>query len=115
MVPSHVIKSCSHEKVADAAVLSLGGDFYRLVKHFATGQEVGVFVARLVRRFAESATEADWGALSASMAGKDMPILCGLRWLIETMVEKDQRRAASTARVELRRVASRDYLANCFA
>ena len=89
MLRAELINSCSHEKVAEAAVLSIGGDFRDRVALLARASDVstGGFAAQCVRRFAEEAHEDDWEALSAVIAGCDTPILHGLRWLVETMID----------------------------
>lgn len=91
MLRAELIRSCTHEKVAEAAVLSIGDAFRDRVLLLArvSGQTPGAFVADLVRRFAEDASEADWEALAGAIAGRDMPILCGLRWIVETAIDFD--------------------------
>lgn len=92
MLRAEIIRSCSHEKVADAAVLSIGSDFHKRLELLAgaTGQTPGSYASEIVRRFAREALEEDWEALSDAIAGCDMPILCGLRWIVETTIEADR-------------------------
>jgi len=89
MLLSELVRSCSHEKVAEAAVASIGPGFRRLIEEAARdkGLGVGAFSASLVRSFAYNADEQDWSYLAAQLAGKDMPILAGLRHVLETMLE----------------------------
>lgn len=89
MLRTELINSCSHEKVAEAAILSIGGDFRDRVALHARASNVttGRYAANCIRRFAEEAHEDDWEALSAEIAGCDQPILHGLRWLVEIMLD----------------------------
>mgnify|MGYP007004380965 CR=1 FL=1 len=102
MLRAELINSCSHEKVAEAAILSIGGEFRDRVALLARASDVstGHYAAQCVRRFAEEANEQDWEALSAVIAGCDTPILHGLRWLVETMLDGElpsERRGRSAA------------------
>lgn len=89
MLRCEIIRSCSHEKVAEAAVISIGSAFRDRVALLAAASNMlpGVFVASLVRRFADEATDAENDGLSRVIAGSDMPILEGLRWIVETMID----------------------------
>lgn len=89
MLRAELIKSCSHEKVAEAAVLSIGGDFRDrvILLACASGASPGSLASECVRRFAEEAQDEDWEALASVLAGCDIPILHGLRWLVETMLD----------------------------
>lgn len=117
MLRTELIKSCSHEKVAEAAVLSIGTDFHRRLSLLAgaTGQTPGAFAADLVRRFADDASEAEWDALEGVIAGRDMPILCGLRWIVETMIEGDREGAERKVRPAPPRTVRRDCMPSCCA
>ena len=72
MLRAELINSCSHEKVAEAAILSIGGEFRDRVALLARASDVstGHYAAQCVRRFAEEANEQDW----ESAVGRD-------RWL----------------------------------
>jgi hypothetical protein len=106
MLRAELINSCSHEKVAEAAILSIGGSFRDRVALLARASDVstGHYAAQCVRWFAEEAHEQDWEALSAVIAGCDTPILHGLRWLVETMLdgglagEREGRRGSAQTR-----------------
>jgi hypothetical protein len=87
MLRCEIIRTCSNEKVAEAAVLSVGSPFKDRVALLAaaSGSPVGAYVAHLVRRFRDEANESDLAALTRATAGSDMPILDGLRWIVEGM------------------------------
>ena len=85
MLVSEIVTSCSNDKVAAAALASIGGPFAaRVVAHAQSeGLEVGCLAAAMVHRFAQNATARDWQALRSSIAGTDQPILSGLRHILE--------------------------------
>jgi hypothetical protein len=85
MLLAEIIKSCSHEKVAEAAVSSIGTEFEQRVETAARarGLRTGMFVASAVRRFERTAGDDEWADLARAMERKDMPILCGLRHILE--------------------------------
>jgi hypothetical protein len=100
MLRAELIKSCTHEKVAEAAVRSIGDEFCSRVSLLArvSGQSTGAYVADIVGRFAEDAGESDWESLAKAVSGSDMPILCGLRWIVEAAINFDGDRSARTSR-----------------
>ena len=102
MLCAELINSCSHDKVAEAAVLSIGGDFNKRVAMLARASNMtpGRFAAQYVRRFSEEAQDEDWDALAAVIAGCDTPILHGLRWLVETMLDEDVQGVRSLAKTQ---------------
>jgi len=87
MIRAELIRSCSNPAIADAALRSIGCDFRRQVNRAAQrrGLRAGVLVAHLVDMFGESASEEQWTELRRRMAGADMPVLAGLRFIVETM------------------------------
>ncbi len=89
MLRCEIIRSCSHEKVAEAAVHSIGPAFRDRVALLATASNMpsGVYIARLVRRFGEEASDAEIAGLDRVVAGADMPILEGLRWIVDVMTD----------------------------
>jgi hypothetical protein len=89
MLRCEIIRSCSHEKVAEAAVISIGSAFRDRVALLAAASNMqpGAFVASLVCRFADEATDAENDCLTRVIAGSDMPILEGLRWIVEVMID----------------------------
>ena len=93
MTVSEILKTCSHEKVAGAAVASIGGDFVRRVNGVAdrTGVAPGAFVARTVREFGRHAGERRISEVERAVKKADMPILQGLRYIVEEALEKPER------------------------
>ena len=88
MLISDILHSCGNERVAEAAVVSIGGEFAGRL-HMLAGRcdlSVGDLVGRLVRRFATGATERDWRFVTSAMDGEDLPILCGLRAIIDSVM-----------------------------
>jgi hypothetical protein len=85
MLLGEIIKTCSHEKVAQAAVSSIGTEFQHRVERAARerGLRTGVFVASVVRHFGRTAGDDEWADLARAMERKDMPILSGLRHIVE--------------------------------
>lgn len=104
MLLKELIITCSHEHVAEAAVASIGAPFRKRVERVARshGISIGKLAAETVRAFRNSASEDDWQELSQVCAGQDMPILCGLHHILETMLEEHEddlpRRRADGAR-----------------
>jgi hypothetical protein len=92
MLQGEIIRTCSYEKVAEAAVLSIGVSFRQRMSLLAAtnGQSTGAYVAALVRRFEEEAGPREMHALGLAIAGADMPVLAGLRWVVETMIDDDR-------------------------
>lgn len=90
---AEIIHTCSHEKVAQAAVASLGSDFAGKVGATAGtyGLSIGAFTARTVREFETNVGEREKQALRAIMARTDQPILTGLQHILLPVVEVDGR------------------------
>jgi len=84
-----IVHTCSNEKVAQAAVASLGFDFARRVRIEAEshGTTTGALVARLVHEFRETSGMDDCRAIKLAMVKADQPLLSGLRVLLETRLE----------------------------
>lgn len=80
-----IVKTCSHEKVAQAAVASIGSEFQQRIETAARerGLRSGIFVALAVRCFGRTAGDDEWTDLARAMEKKDMPILSGLRHILE--------------------------------
>jgi len=89
MMLSELVRSCSHEKVAEAAVASIGPGFRRMVEEAARSQglTLGGFAASRVRNFARKAEDQDWLDLATHLNGADMPILAGLRYILESELD----------------------------
>jgi len=86
-----IIHSCSHEKVAHAAVASMGSAFAGKVgvTAGACGLSIGAFTARAVRQFNASSGEAERQAISKAMDGSDQPILTGLELILTPVVDRE--------------------------
>lgn len=85
MVIQDIMNSCSNEKVAEAAVASIGGAFARRVRETATrrGIRPGALAASAVLRFRSSARAPEFAALEQAVAGDDLPLLRGLAFIVE--------------------------------
>ncbi len=90
MLLDEIVHTCSHEKVAHAAVASLGLGFLSRVKQAADqrGVSVGVFAARVVREFGEDARAHEWRAVDRAIDKTDQPILCGLQIILERQLDE---------------------------
>jgi hypothetical protein len=91
MLLAEVVSSCRHDRVARAAVLSIGAEFAGRVRATAAkyGLGTGSFAAMVVQRFGASANDRDWHALHQAMIGTDQPILVGLRHILEPVLVAD--------------------------
>ncbi|MDB5594347.1 MAG: hypothetical protein JWM36_1308 [Hyphomicrobiales bacterium] len=89
MLLKELISTCSHERVAEAAVMSIGVAFRARIERAARhdGLSVGAYAARAVRAFRANASSDEWHELSLLCAGQDMPILCGLRHILDLDLE----------------------------
>jgi hypothetical protein len=88
---SEIIRTCSHEEVAKAAVESMGPFFAEKVEATAGAQglSIGAFTARAVREFERFSREEDWQTLRELMEGSDQPILIGLQHILWPVIEND--------------------------
>jgi hypothetical protein len=88
---AEIIHTCSHEKVAQAAVASMGADFAGKVGATAGayGLSIGAFTVRAVRDFERSVGEQEKQALRALMHCADQPILTGLQHILQPVIEID--------------------------
>ena len=79
-----IVHTCSNEKVAQAALASLGFAFAMRVRNEAEGHGVsaGAFVARLVHEFGNAADTCERRAVQNTMERADQPILAGLRAIL---------------------------------
>ncbi|MBV8472668.1 MAG: hypothetical protein JO107_00300 [Hyphomicrobiales bacterium] len=80
-----IVRTCSNAHVARAAVASIGGDFAEKFAEDASRHDLpsGVFAARIVRDFANSAGQEEWDGVSEATRGSDQPILSGLRYILD--------------------------------
>lgn len=90
MLRTELIRSCSCAPIADAVLRSLGCDFRARVSLVAQTHDMppGAFSAGLVKQFGDQANDVEWRRLASVMAGDDMPLLAGFRYIIEDMVER---------------------------
>jgi hypothetical protein len=87
---TEIIRTCSHEKVAQAAVASMGPFFAGKVGSTAGAQglSIGAFAARAVQEFERVSGEEDWRTLRKAMDGADQPILIGLQHILWPVLER---------------------------
>jgi hypothetical protein len=85
MIYNEIVHTCSNSYVADAAVLSIGGDIARAVADDANRHAMsrGAYAAKLVRDFAQQADGCDEGYVVAAAQGSQQPVLSGLRYILE--------------------------------
>ena len=90
MIVADILHSLNDKAVAEAAVVSIGGEFAATIRNQAArrGMSVGGLTASLVSGFAIGASERDWRVLMSSMAGQDHPVLTGLRVIAEQMLRR---------------------------
>ncbi len=90
MLIDEIVHTCSNEKVAQAAVASLGFAFASRVKSAADlhGVSVGAFTARVVKEFGKDAHSLKRRALDRAMHKADQPILRGLQAILEKQLEE---------------------------
>ncbi len=95
MIVREILVTCSNPHVARAAVASIGGDFARNFSRDAAERNLssGLLASRLVRYFARKAKESDWESVDEATRGADMPILSGLRYILERSLEAGADRA----------------------
>lgn len=86
---AEMIHTCSHEKVAHAAVASMGSTFAEKVGATAgaKGMSIGAFTVGVVREFEKIGGEHEKQALRQVMHGSDQPILAGLQCILEPVIE----------------------------
>ena len=90
MIVADILHSLSDKAVAEAAVVSIGGDFAAAMKSQAAhrGMTVGGLTVSLVSGFAIAASERDWRGLMSKISGQDHPVLAGLRVIAEHMLRR---------------------------
>ena len=90
MLISDILNSCVQRDVAQAAVVSIGGDFARRIQLHAGAQNksIGEYTAHHVSLFTRRATERDWRDLAARMRGEDLALLSGLQIVMTRMMTK---------------------------
>lgn len=83
-----MVRTCSNERVAQAAVASLGSEFAGRVGATARayGMSIGDFTAREVTRFDQTVGEEERNVLREIMRGSDQPILAGLHHILQPAI-----------------------------
>ena len=99
MMVRDIINSCSNEKIAEAALASIGGTFAERVRATArkSGVAAGTFVAMTVRSFARRAGERDYHALRDAVLGTDQPVLHGLTLILRPALADENDRGSLPA------------------
>jgi hypothetical protein len=89
MIVREIVSTCSNPHVARAALASIGGDFARRFERDAANRNLssGTLASTLVRHFVDRASNADWQGVGEATRNADMPILSGLRYILERGVE----------------------------
>jgi hypothetical protein len=92
MIVREIVSTCSNPHVARAAIVSIGGDFARRFERDAADRNLssGTFASRVVRHFVRRADGSDWEGVGKATRGADMPILSGLRYILERGLEIDE-------------------------
>lgn len=83
-----LLHSCADPCVARAALASIGGAFAERVRKHAEARDMsaGLFAARAVAGFARRADEVELAALERAIAGADLPLLEGLRAILDEAI-----------------------------
>jgi hypothetical protein len=97
-----VIKTCSNTKVAEAALVSVGGNLAAVVASEAARRDVSVggFVAQLVHDFERNDGTCVWARAEQAMRGAEQPILAGLYVIVAYgLLAQNLRLALNVSRV----------------
>ncbi len=84
MIYREIVHTCSNSYVADAALISIGGDIARAVADKASRHSMsrGAYAAKLVQEFAVRADDGDQRGVLAAARGSEQPILSGLQYIL---------------------------------
>ena len=101
MRTTELFRSCANEHVAAAAMACIGGKLHKRVEAAArrAGVSSGVYVARLVADYDRKASPKRRKYLEQGMGCDPMPILAGLRHVVESALEGEWDVAAPKADV----------------
>ena len=85
MIYREIVRTCTHSEVARAAVNSIGGEFARAFAAEAARRNVapGELAAQKVAQFAASASEIEMCRVTEAAHKTDLPLLSGLRYILE--------------------------------
>lgn len=102
MRTSELFRTCANEHVAAAALACIGGKLQRRVAAAArnAGVPAGAFVARLAADYDRKASPLRRKMLETGMVRSEMPILTGLRHVVETALEDAWDATRDIARAE---------------
>jgi hypothetical protein len=91
MRSNELFRSCANEHVAAAALACIGGTLHRRVTAAASraGLSSGAYVANLLADYDRKATPRRRNHLEQGMMREPMPILAGLRHVVETAMDED--------------------------
>ena len=91
MIVREIVATCTNPHVARAAIDCIGGEFACRLSRQAESRNLsrGSLAAQLLRQFATRAEENDWDGVWAATRGSEMPVLSGLRFLLERACELD--------------------------
>ncbi len=91
MRPNELFRSCANEYVAAAALACIGGALHRRVMAAARreGLSNGAYVANLLADYDRKATPRRRKHLEQGMMVEPMPILAGLRHVVETAMDEE--------------------------
>jgi len=89
MRTTELFRSCANEHVAAAAMACIGGRLHKRVEVAArrAGLSNGAYVARLVADYDRKASPGRRKHLEKGMVSDPMPILAGLRHVVESALE----------------------------
>jgi hypothetical protein len=85
MIYREIVHTCSNSYVADAAVISIGGEIAKVLADSANRNAMtrGAYAAKLVREFASHASDGDQRGVAAAARGSEQPVLSGLLYILE--------------------------------
>ncbi len=112
MLIDELVHTCAHEDVAKAAVFSIGLPFAGKVASAGQFREVsiGAFVAKAVCRFAATAKEDERRSLANAMTGADQPLLAGLHYILEPVLEDEARAIGHAAAAHALGLPANDHI-----
>lgn len=84
MIYHEIVHTCSNSHVADAAVISIGGEVAKSLADNANRHDMtrGDYAAKLVREFASRASDGDQRGVAAAARGSEVPVLSGLLYIL---------------------------------
>ena len=88
MLIEEIVRSCANDRVAQAAVASIGRSFLAEVTDRATAYDmsVGSFTALSVDRFRRHGDEGELRSVAEAMRGSQEPVLAGLHRILCIML-----------------------------